>query len=148
MAKKIRSPDFCCAQQVNIYTSSKCQKVFFMSFVHQIDWGTLTCIPLCVSEDPTGNLGPPHTAWTTSGEATRNARIKILERARSQGVSLTKLADILRVKWVHFEEWAETLDKLPLDIILDHLPWKDEIKDNDNRTLIAQLEVGEIKIPA
>lgn len=116
-----------------------------MSYVHSVDWGQLRCVPLLTSDDAYTDLNAQAAGWTTSGEATSRDRIAILTRAKQLRVPLAELSHKLNIKWSHFEEWGEQLNLTPFEIVLNHLPWKDELLLDDNNNLTKSLE---IKFPA
>lgn len=110
-----------------------------MAFLHKVDWGDLSCVPLRTSDDPEHEL--PGVGWTVGGEATVAARIDILKRAKREGVTLDRLTRVLGVTWTHFEEWAEAYGQNTLLIFIEHLPWKDELLHEANGDLRKRLGV-------
>jgi hypothetical protein len=112
-----------------------------MAFAHTIDWGTLSCIPLWASRNPSEDLSLNVSGWTTSGETHAASRIAILENALISGISLDTLARELHVKWSNFDEWAATKGQNTISIFLDHIPWKDELLHTENNELRDRLEV-------
>lgn len=101
-----------------------------MAFIHRVDWGNLSCIPLRASGDPDEDLTSEPVAWTIGGEAFIDSRILILKEARKRKITLERLTRELGVKWRHFDEWAEKYDENTLSIFLGHLLWKDELLSN------------------
>lgn len=112
-----------------------------MAFAHKVDWGRLSCIPLRVTQEPPQDIVSDNCGWSSEGEATLKSRVTILERARKKNITLKKLCDELDVKWCHFKDWGDLYGIVPIEIFLNHLPWKDELLHKTNGFLRQRLGV-------
>jgi hypothetical protein len=104
-------------------------------YATRADDGLICSLPLVLQVDDESSGIP--LCWQEGIEGFKT-RVKILETARNQKVSLFKLHKSFKVKWHHFEEWASILrtgeedevflsacDKV-LYIFANHL-WADEL---------------------
>ena len=113
-----------------------------MARVHRIDWGRLPCVPLRVTDDLQTILSERDVGWSTEGENSVKKRVTILRNAREQGVTIKRLTEELDVKWRHFKEWASLSHNLTtLELIIGHLPWKDELLHEESRILREKIGI-------